>query len=353
MTVDALARIPDAALPLLYAALGDGLGAGVEGGFALERALTSDAGHIGRKYFPFSPFGFAPGEVTDDTQMGLAAVFGARNAEPDDPAGLARALRTAYGAWYASRPPDVGAATSHSLSTPGLDGGWLAWGGGESAGNGSLMRSTAPFVLGFRGRQLAVASAWDSAVTHPDPRCVASCVFVTAAIEALTGGAGYADAVGAGVEALDGFSPEALAPMTKFAPEAWSAFVERWSATVVEVSSIARAAAGGEHVACTQTPADAWPTGFVLSSLGQAVWAAGSADDAATCLRNAVLHGGHDADSIASAAGGLIGARFGRAGLAGLADFDDALWEDLRLAHAWQSGPPPGRVVDVLAQLAG
>jgi ADP-ribosyl-[dinitrogen reductase] hydrolase len=344
-----LARIPDHALPLLYAALGDGLGAGVEGGFALERALTSDAAGIGRKYFPFSPFGFAPGEVTDDTQMGLAAVFGARESDGDDLLGFARALRKAYSAWYASRPPDVGGATSHSLSTPGLDGGWCAWGGGESAGNGSLMRSTAPFVLGFRGPALAAASAWDSAVTHPDPRCVASCVFVTAAIEALVSGTDYADAIRAGTDALGGFSLEVLAPMAIHAPDAWCAFASRWSETVIEVSSVARSAAGGEHVDCTRTPADAWPTGFVLSSLGQAVWAAGSAEDAATCLRHAVLHGGYDADSIASAAGGLIGARFGRAGLD---DFDPSLWEGLRLAHAWEGGPPPGRVVDVLARLA-
>lgn len=307
-------------MPLLGAALGDALGSGVEGGQALGRAIAEDAGAVGRRFWPYSPFGFAPGEVTDDTQMALTCLAALRADRPDTSTTEGRLayverVGAAYRAWLRSGPPDVGVATRTALLQKSPAGGWEAWAGTDSAGNGSLMRATAPFCAGYRGARLIAAAALDSALTHPDPRCVAACIWYSSTLEAATrigDPTRVAVAMRSALDVLRAVSIEGLLErLASSAPSAWKAFTSRWSGARDEVTEVVESALAGEHIDCIATPWPSWPTGFVIDTLQQATWAALQGDTADEALRLAVLHGGRDADTIAAIAGGLVGARFG------------------------------------------
>ncbi len=309
------------------AALGDALGAGVEGGRALARALKEDPEGVGRRFFPYSPFGFRPGDVTDDTQMTWAALVELDRGRPDVTSAAGRReylerVGGAYRAWFRRGPPDVGAATAAALRSDG----WTSWAGGDSAGNGSLMRATATYVAGYRGEALRIAAVLDSTLTHPDPRCVAACLWYAATLEAGGDLRRGLEALTMDVGWLD--RPELPWP---------------WEAGAGRVKAVVEGALAGEHVDCLSTSPAEWPTGYVLSSLGQAAWAATQVDG----LRLAVLHGGRDADTIGAIAGGLIGARGGAP--------DERLLAELRLdglsflellrerSGRGRTGTPPGR----------
>ncbi len=335
--------VPVQAAPLIGAARGDALGAGVEGGQALERGLSERPDDVGVQFLPYSPFGFEPGELTDDTEMALAALVESKGPTALDSEAAAEAFMLGrferYRAWYVSSPPDVGGATSDALSLADVDGGWDSWRGGDSAGNGSLMRATAAYVEGYRGRDLIRAAALDSTVTHPDPSCVASCVFYVATIERameLDDPAGFPDAVRAGIEALLATPSEVAKPGDEYDPPFFRTFDERWSAARLEVIQRIEPAMRGEYVDCTRAHWTDWPTGYVLDSIGQAVWAAAHGSTAAECTRLSVLHGGRDADTIGAIAGGLIGARFGHRAFR---DWNWDLIDKLRLGHSWPGGP--------------
>jgi ADP-ribosylglycohydrolase len=337
-------------IPLLGAALGDALGAGVEGGRALQRALAEDEPGVGRRFFPYSPFGFKPGELTDDTQMAWAALVALTEGPLPAATGAGYLARVgpAYRAWLRSHPPDVGAQTYQALAHDADTGGFQAWGGGEGAGNGSLMRATATFVAGYRGDSLLRAAALDSALTHADPRCVAACVWYAATLEraaAVDAPERFAEAVEGGLVALEQADVIAyLEPLGAQVPHAWEAFRSRWVGGRETIRATVREALAGEHVDCRTAPPSAWPTGFVIDSLRQAAWAASQGARADESLRLAVLHGGRDADTIGAIAGGLIGARFGARAL--------EQWElpDLRLGHRWP-GVGQGPFLELLATL--
>lgn len=343
--------VPVGRIPLLGAALGDALGAGVEGGHALGRAHREDRDGVGRRFFPYSPFGFQPGQLTDDTQMAWAAFSELRRGLPDVTIAAGRGeflerVGEAYRAWYRSGPPDVGTTTGASLAIPTVDGGWRSWAGGDAAGNGSLMRATVPFVAGYRGPALLAAAALDSSLTHPDPRCVASCVWYAATLEAAADPARMADAMKVGVRALEAVD---LAPwLSPEAGIAWPSFASRWSEAAESVGHLVDAAIAGRSIDCLQTPWQDWPSGFVLSSLAQAAWAALQGATADEGIRLSVLHGGRDADTIGAIAGGLVGARFGRRALD---HWDPKLLDALRLGHQWPGPKTEGRFVELLGQM--
>ncbi len=329
-------------IPLLGAALGDALGAGVEGGHALARALEEDPEGVGRRFFSHSPFGFRPGELTDDTQMAWSAFSELRRGLPDvtmEPGRREYLERVggAYRQWYWSHPPDVGAATAGALRIDSVEGGWQSWGGGESAGNGSLMRATAPFAAGYRGEALRIAAALDSSLTHPDPRCVAACLWYSATLEALRERS-PSEAMRAGLEAL-----QSTAVGTWIQREV---FLSRWPDGAAAVRQAVEGALAGDHVDCRQAPRHEWPTGFVISSLRQAAWAALQGTRADEALRLAVLHGGRDADTIGAIAGGLIGARFGPAALD---QWDADRVRELRFGHDWPGVDTRGAFIDLLS----
>lgn len=342
-------------IPLLGAAMGDALGAGVEGGRALSIAIEEDVEGVGRRFFPYSPFEFGPGELTDDTQMAWAALCELRRGLPDVRVASGRReyaerVGLAYRAWYQSGPPDVGNATGGALRWETVDGGWQSWAGGTSAGNGSLMRATAPFTAGYRGDALLIAAALDSSLTHPDPRCVASCVWYSATLQSarrVDDSERMPDAMADGLAALESAPIEAwLEESAGSNRHAWQAFLSRWPAERAAVGEVVRAALRGDHVDCLRTPVAGWPTGFVLSTLGQAAWAAVQEGDAAATLRLAVLHGGRDADSIGAVAGGLVGARFGSRALE---EWNPGLLRALRLGHHWLGEATAGAFLDLLA----
>lgn len=326
-------------MPLLGAALGDALGSGVEGGRALARAIAEDAGTIGRRFWPYSPFGFEPGEVTDDTQMALSAALALREDRPDVSTtrgrhGYLTRVRGAYRAWYHSNPPDVGAATSAALRIDGAAGGWESWAGGDSAGNGSLMRATAPYTAGYRGEALLVAAALDSAITHPDPRCVAACVWYSATLESAVDVGDptrMAEVMRHGLSTLSAAPVEAWLAASAQDVAAWPAFRSRWPQARAEIVRVVEDALSGSHVDCLERPWKEWPTGFVIDSLWQAAWAALQGETADEPVRLAVLHGGRDADTIGAIAGGLVGARFG---LGALDHWPVDLLDGPRLGHA-------------------
>lgn len=345
-------------MPLLGAALGDALGSGVEGGQALGRAIAEDRDGIGRRFWSYSPFGFKPGEVTDDTQMTLAAVQALRAGRPDlttAPGRTAYAERVgaAYRGWLRSGPPDVGAATRAALLDPSILGGFRSWAGGDSAGNGSLMRATTPFTAGYRGAELLAAAVVDSAITHPDPRCVAACLWYSATLEAaadVSDPAKIADVMRRGLEVLRDARVDIealLGALAEGAPKEWAAFRSRWSEARAEVARSVEAALAGEHIDCLTSPWTQWPTGFVMDSLRQAAWAALQGHTADEPLRLAVLHGGRDADTIGAITGGLVGARFGEQAME---HWSLDLLAQVRLEHA-PPGVPSGTILGVVRDL--
>ena len=345
-------------MPILGAALGDALGSGVEGGQALGRAIAEDRDGVGRRFWSYSPFGFKPGEVTDDTQMTLAAVQALRAGRPDltTEAGrnaYAERVGAAYRGWLRSGPPDVGAATRAALLDPSILGGFRSWAGGDSAGNGSLMRATAPFTAGYRGAELLAAAVVDSAITHPDPRCVAACLWYSATLEAAADAndpARIADMMRRGLAVLRDPRVDIEALLGSLAsgePKAWAAFRSRWSEARAEVARSIEAALAGEHIDCLTSPWTKWPTGFVMDSLRQAAWAALQGHTADEPIRLAVLHGGRDADTIGAIAGGLLGARFGERALE---HWSLDLLAQVHLEHA-PPGVPSGTILGVVRDL--
>ena len=332
-------------IPMACAALGDALGAGVEFSANLLRALNSDEEGLGRRFFPYSPFGFAPGELTDDTQMAWAALSATREGHPDvmteaGEADFLISVGSAYRAWFDSDPPDVGGATAGALGWTGPSGGWESWGGSRSAGNGSLMRQTWPYAVGYRGEALLKASALDSSLTHPNPICVAACVWYSAAIELLAaGGKSAAEAMALALNRLEEAPIRVwLAPSGSTSLRAWNQFLSSYENSLALVGETVRSALAGQHIRCDLDNQSSWPTGYVISSLGQAVSAAVEGSSSDEIVRLAVRHGGHDTDSIAAIAGGLGGARFTGDGLTGWSS--DILWL-LRFGHQW-----PGPLCD-------
>ncbi|MBE7162558.1 MAG: ADP-ribosylglycohydrolase family protein, partial [Williamsia herbipolensis] len=170
---------------VLAGACGDALGAGYE--FGPPLAADAPVGMIGG-----GPFGFSPGEWTDDTSMAIplleAVANGARFAET-------RTHGRLLAEWsdWAQDAPDVGAQTRAVLGRLSANTEAAAHAAaaavhdetGRSAGNGSLMR-TGPLVLGFLGdgskRPLAAAARRVSDLTHHDPEAGDACVIWTVAM---------------------------------------------------------------------------------------------------------------------------------------------------------------------------
>lgn len=279
---------------LLATVAGDALGAGYEFGPSLSADTPVDM--IGGGLGPFKP-----GEWTDDTSMAIAiaeiVATGAdlRSEEAQD------YLVQRWHAW-AGTAKDIGMQTRSALSTAGALGisakaareasAALHKRTGRSAGNGSLMR-TAPVALAYLDDEEALIDAARavSELTHYDPEagdaCVLWCVAIRHAV--LTGnldariGLGRID-----VERRDLWSSrldqaEDSQPSEFAAKNGWvvAALQGAWSAIVN-----------------TPVPVeDPTPEGFPADHLRLALEAA--------------VRGGHDTDTVAAIAGGLLGAAYG------------------------------------------
>lgn len=271
-------HIDRAAGALLGLAVGDALGAGYE----FQSDPPAHPAMIGG-----GPFGLAPGEWTDDTQMALCIAEVAGTGQLD----LA-AVGERFLAWFREGPRDVGNQTSAVLGT--------ANGANElaaaaatyfsrhpdgAAGNGSLMR-TAPVALALLGDDDAIAESAQaiSALTHADPlageACVLWCIVIDRAVREAR---------------LDGIRDglDLLAESAR----------DRWAAALDEAER--------------EPPSSFRHNGFVVTAL-QAAYAAVQTpvppnqpcSHLADALRAAV-HIGHDTDTVAAIAGSLLGGRWG------------------------------------------
>jgi ADP-ribosylglycohydrolase len=171
---------------LLGLAVGDALGTTLEFSKPQAPAFPQLASGPHRTITGGGPFGVAPGQTTDDTQMACAlatSLLERGKLDVDD-------LAARYVAW-GKIAFDAGAQTRAALSaisrsqrSPEEAGRsvWLAR-NRSPAGNGSLMR-TAPIAVFFardpEARRLAALA--DSAITHYDFRCQLACAAFDAAI---------------------------------------------------------------------------------------------------------------------------------------------------------------------------
>lgn len=254
---------------LVGLAIGDALGAPVE--FEPPDRITGRRGEL----FAMpggGPFGWAPGEFTDDTQMALI-LAGHLVRGPLDQDALARE----FAAW--ATPPataDVGMQTRRVLSAVAAGQAWrvaIQQLDEEAAGNGSLMR-TAPAALAGESLDTVISVARrQSEITHPNRWCVDACAVFSAAIR-LT------------IES--GSLPE-LQEVAELASEP-------------EVRDAIESAMGSGAPLMT---------GFVLHTLTAALWAVYGAAKFDDAVWRAVSRGG-DADTVGAIAGSLAGAHWGR-----------------------------------------
>jgi ADP-ribosyl-[dinitrogen reductase] hydrolase len=262
------ADLQDRARGLLVGlAVGDALGAPVE--FDTPESIA------GRREELFSmpgggTFNWAPGELTDDTQMSLVLSRHLRDRRGTvHQAELAREL-----AAWAVDANDVGNQTRTVLSAVSQGTDWkvaLEALSGDAAGNGSLMR-VAPVALAAssRGQASELARA-QSEVTHPNGSCMDACAVFASLLW---------DVLDTGELGTDGLGERAKTPEVR---------------------------------ACIERAADiAMPrmSGWVLHTLTGALWAVQGADSYADAVWRAVCLG-YDADTVAAVAGALAGAAWG------------------------------------------
>ncbi|WP_121371700.1 ADP-ribosylglycohydrolase family protein [Frondihabitans australicus] len=288
-------------------AAGDALGAGYEFGPALpdDEAVAMRGGGV---------FNWAPGEWTDDTSM--AVPIGRALARGDDLAAPAT-LGLIVDEWavWAQTAPDVGNQTRAVL-------GMLATQGsseddarraaeavhrsqGQSAGNGSLMR-TAPVALGYLDDPAGLASVARrvSDLTHFDPEAGDACVLWCLAIRR---------AVVDGEHSLrDGLSALPAARQSL-----WASRID-----VAEASQ----------------PRDFEHNGWVVEAL-QGAWSAITHGSSLVDVLSRAVRGGNDTDTVAAIAGGLAGAYYGVGGV-------PSAWREV--LHGW-----PGLDFGGLVELAG
>lgn len=305
---------------LLGCAIGDALGAGYEFGPALDAGTPVRMKGGG-------PFGFAPGEWTDDTAMTVAIALALRESGPDR---RAAADRTA-GSWleWSRGTKDIGAQTSQvfdrataraeangrrrpaaeDLATAARE---VHDRTGRSGGNGSLMRTSplALVLLRAEDDELVQVVRFFSRLTHWEDDTWQACVLWTDAIRraVLTGTVD----VRSGLSLLD------------------AAAAAVWSDRL--------------DAAERQEPAAFGNNGWVVEAL-QGAWSAlgraGGPQEAGYVRRacETAVRGGTDTDTVAAIAGTLAGAASGRSGIAD---------EDAAAVHGW-----PGLRGPDLVDLAG
>lgn len=258
---------------LLGVATGDALGSTVE---FMEAGRIRELHGTHREIIGGGPFNCRPGEGTDDTDLTWAVVSAYRGGEY----ALGKVADN-FLEWYRSDPVDMGNTTRAALGNLARDGDPTASGlrSEDSCGNGSLMRALPTGLVradpGRRRRETAEISA----VTHAHPKCVDSCLAYNEIAAALLEGSDPKQALDA-ARALD------LHPKVRQA-----------------------------LYICAERPADSLLTsGYVIHSLGCAVWAIQQPPDFEEILVALVNRGG-DADTTGAIAGGLLGIIVGADGI--------------------------------------
>jgi ADP-ribosyl-[dinitrogen reductase] hydrolase len=217
-------------------------------------------------------FDWAPGEFTDDTQMGMALAETLRAERAYD----ADVVWTWFRTW-ARTARDVGVTTSRAL----VHTDWRRVPDSpHGAGNGALMRCF-PLALAFRDadeprrREIALHHA---ALTHKDP---AAGWGSWIALEMMRAGLHGDDPLGLVPALVDALPADVRGPFVELLAPTWTPDDRRWS------------------------------NGTVWGCLAQAVWALRSTDGYEDAVVAAVSLG-DDADTVACVTGALAGARYGR-----------------------------------------
>ena len=298
---------------LIASAAGDALGAGYEfATVAPDLVPTMIGGGLG---------GFASGEWTDDTSQAVAiARVAATGIDLRTPEALTQ-IAQGFADWYAGGPADVGIQTSAVLSRAGRNptGAEMTEAArvvhertGRSAGNGSLMR-TGPVALAYLDDPVGLVEAAMavSALTHHQDlareACAVWCLMIRHAV--LNGEFPAYDDIAAwmpNAEQWRGLLAEAeTKPPSAFTRNGWAvgALQAAWSA-----------------ITHTPVPTDGPACGHLVDSL-------------TTAIRI-----GHDTDTVAAIAGGLLGARWGASAV-------PAVWR--AAVHGW-----PGLTGEDLVALA-
>ncbi len=287
---------------LVGLAVGDALGAGYEFG----PPVTGEISMIGG-----GPFGWEPGEWTDDTQMAICI---ARASSPSGIDLLDAGDR--FIAW-ANEANDIGVQTRAVLSQatrgsqlPEIALSYHKSKPHNSAGNGSLMR-TGPVALPYLDRplgELVEAARNVSDLTHADPQCAEACILWSIAIsQAIT--TGELPDIRDGIEQL---------PAERR---------DRWSGIIDKAEA--------------QTPETFNPNGYVVTAF-QAAWSSIKDTEAGPDhYRDGVIRViriGHDTDTTAAITGALLGATYGASAV-------PEAWT--AVAHGW-----PGLRIDDLRHLS-
>ncbi|MDR1687454.1 MAG: ADP-ribosylglycohydrolase family protein [Clostridiales bacterium] len=266
---------------LLGVAVGDALGAPLE--FMSAEEIQATHGGSVRDMIGDGWLDVAPGEVTDDTQMTLAVAEGIALC-PNDPV---PAIGKRFLAWYDSKPKDIGNCCREAIEhvkRSGINDTSAAWHvaaasvhektGGQTAGNGALMRTVYPGLY-YPPSEAHFAASVIAKMTHWHDESTMAVILYTMAISDLV-------AENEGIREGSG-------------EIAWGkAQIERRMVNV-------RKRAEGKKIT---------PSGYAINSAVCAINAirdTGSFEDA---LVQAVNLGG-DADTIGAITGGLAGALYG------------------------------------------
>ena len=277
-----MTSLTDRAQGLLVAqACGDALGVPYEFGPPLPEYVVP-------RMLGGGPAERAPGEYSDDTAMSVCVAEALRDHPGDEDRALDAAAR-AFVDWVGTAP-DAGRQTRRVLDNAAAptaaavhEAAQAVWRAEpEAAGNGALMRTSVIALSRPSDRRTVARLARRFAeLTHPHPDCVESCVLWTEAVRrALTGGA---------LDVLSGLD-----------------LIDDGRRRIWRDRLDAATGADSRQFA---------PNGYTVTAL-QAAWAAissapGGGAVQLTIALMAAVRGGHDTDTVAAIAGGLVGARWG------------------------------------------
>ena len=278
---------------VLGSATGDALGAGYE---FLPQDPDQEIAMIGGGPFAHQ---WAKGEWTDDTQMAVAILDVIATGSTD-----LEEIGANFLAWHAANPHDMGNQTRSVLSTADYPEELTAIATAyvdaneRSAGNGGLMR-TAPVALADLDDRVEIAQLAESiaSLTHAHPDSVAACVLWSLAIqEAITT-----------AEPDQAFDWEAavrngLEHVAEDRQEKWDALITE---AVIGPPAVFKEKNG-------------WVVKAFQAALSAIVNTVEPEEQPADHLRDALIAAvriGNDTDTVAAIAGGLLGARWGKAAI--------------------------------------
>jgi ADP-ribosyl-[dinitrogen reductase] hydrolase len=295
---------------LMGLAVGDALGTTQEFTRPNAPALPALADGPQREMVGEGPFGVAPGQVTDDTQMAAClsqSLMACGLLDPDE-------VAARYVKWSAVAF-DIGNQTRAALDlvaegvSPEESGRrvWLST-TRRAAGNGSLMRTT-PIGLfaANRPENRRMAATLDSAVTHYDPRCQLACALHDAAVAAAT--LDRADAAGMVAAARAELGPAAQLLRDKQPEDAADV-----DSAVAELERDLAAAAQPDPLLYGPEIHLLDQQGFVRVAFRLSFWHLQHATSFEAALVDVVNRGG-DSDTNGAITGALLGARFGEAAI--------------------------------------